>query len=87
MATVMELHVLFIQNDESYDGQSAPEAVLVIDEYSYSEDPEAWDQEVQKTIALHGAIKAAKVLKIRVDQDKIRKILLESPVIDGELVT
>ncbi|APC44433.1 hypothetical protein [Pseudoalteromonas phage PH357] len=36
----MIIHVLFAQRKESYDGEYAPEAVDVVDEYAFSDNPE-----------------------------------------------
>lgn len=80
----MDLHVLFIQAKESYPGQFAPEAALVIDEYSLAEDPEGFEGQVEAMLASYGDVAAHAVVRIRVDQDKIRE-LLDKPVVDGEI--
>ena len=44
----MNLHVLFLQRRERYDGELAPEAIAIADEYTLEEVPEYLDVERQK---------------------------------------
>lgn len=85
----MNLHVLFIQRKEDYDGQLAPEALLVWDEFAVEENPSEFEKQIEKTLDDAGRddIVSYKILLIAVDQDKIRKKLLSQPnPIKGKLL-
>lgn len=84
----MKLHVLFIQRKESYPGQYAPEARIVWDEYSRDENPEGFDEAVEKDLAEVGrsSIIGHKVIAVEVPQDEIRSKILDTPVVEGQIV-
>jgi hypothetical protein len=83
----MDLHILFIQRKEDYAEQYAPEALVVWDEHSLDENPEGFEDACKKAIADVGnELWASKVVRIRVDGNKIRKLLVGTPVVDGNIV-
>jgi hypothetical protein len=71
----MEITVLFIQRKESYDGEYAPEALIVADEYTMDVNPEFFDEEVKRV--LEGSdISGHTIVSFEVDQDLIRSLCL-----------
>ena len=68
----MRLSILFGQRKEHYEGEYAPEALLVWDEYARDYNPEDFDEALEKAKAEQGdGMQAFKVIDIEVDQDKI----------------
>lgn len=83
----MDLHILFIQRKEEYEGQFAPEALVVWDENCIDENPEGFEKACAEAIKDVGSdLWASKVIRINVSGDKIRKLLVGVPVLDGAIV-
>jgi len=81
----MKLHVLFFQRNESYDGEYAPEALAVVDEYTNEESPEWFiEKQKQEKEKLEGE-GVFKVIDIKVSQEQIRELLVGVPEIEGEV--
>ncbi len=59
----MKLYVLFGQRKCTYDGQYAPEALAIADEWTMDENPQYIGEELDKSSGL-------KFLKTRVNKDK-----------------
>lgn len=51
----MRVYVLFGQRVETYDGQYAPEALDVIDEYTVEDNPQYMDQSLAQKLEKHQA--------------------------------
>lgn len=69
----MMLRCLFVQRKESYEGQHAPELISTVDEYSYSENPEAFDAEFAENLKdVLDDIVGHSIIWIQVDQQEIR---------------
>lgn len=84
----MELHVLFGQRAESYEGEHAPEAFLVWDGGSVDENPEGFKRAVDEAKAeLSSDIVATRVIVVRVDGERIRRLLIGTPVVEGGILT
>jgi hypothetical protein len=82
----MDLYILFGQRKENYDGEHAPEALLCWTEYDVDENGEGWDAEVAKVTATNATSMAAiRVVRVAVDQDKIRRLLLVPPKVEGNV--
>lgn len=83
----MDLYILFGQRKEAYEGEFGPEALLCWEEFSVDENPSGWDEALAETRKKYEADMAAmRVMKIRVDQDKIRKLLIGTPQLNGVIV-
>lgn len=84
----MELHVLFMQRTENYEGQHAPEALACIDEWSLNEDgKEWWAKEVAKQKALHEDSAGFAVVRVKIDQETIRSMCLDADrKVEGEVL-
>lgn len=83
----MDLFILFIQRKESYEGEYAPEALVVWDEFAMDENPEGFEEVCKKELVANGdQVMAHKVIRVRVDGDKIRKLLVGTSVLNGEIV-
>ena len=83
----MKLHILFGQRKQNYEGEYAPEALLVWDEYAVDESSEAYAAELAKTREKYGPeMSAMKVILVSVNQDAIVKLLNEDPVLPGKVV-
>jgi hypothetical protein len=74
----MDLHVLFMQRKERYEGEFGPEALTVWDEFSVDENPEGFDEDVEAQKKDHAEAAAGFALvKITIDGDKVRKMCLQ----------
>lgn len=83
---MMNLKVLFIQREESYEEEYAPEALCCVDEWSDEDNPKWFENQCQEELKKCGEdVIAYKVIEIEVDQDKIREILLNTPNIKGKI--
>ena len=84
----MILKVLFVQRVESYAGQFAPEAVHVVDEFTYDENPQGFQERCDTIIdALGDEIVGHEILEIKVDQQAVRnRVLHLSPPLSGILL-
>lgn len=79
------LHVLFGQRKCSYDGQYAPEALEVMDEFGWDENPEFLIEkldEFNKT----DEFTALRIIEVKLPFEAIEKALNRVPEIDGEIV-
>lgn len=81
----MLLKVLFAQRLGEYEGEYAPEALAVVTEFDYDDYPDYLDREVQKALKNTEFINV-RVIDIKVDEDVIKKLLVEQPKINGEIV-
>jgi len=75
----MDLRVLFMQRTERYEGQHAPEAVLCWDEYSIDENPEGFNEALEKAKKPFSKDEVAgfALVRISIDGDKVRAMCLE----------
>jgi hypothetical protein len=79
----VNIYVIFAQRIESYEGQYAPEALEVMDEYGYDENAE-WLESRLEPIKKQGDIVNAKIFKVDLgpgSTEAIRKSLLDHPEI------
>jgi hypothetical protein len=84
----MDLHILFGQRKESYDGEHAPEALVCWTEYDVDENAEGWQEAVAKAKAENGEhMLAMREIRVTCDGDHIRRLLLGSPAILGTVKT
>ena len=82
----MDLFVLVGQRKEQYEGQFAPEALAVIDEYGYSDNPDYMRDELQKQTK-SGEFSALAVMHLRVSDEAISAALFPAAkVIDAETI-
>src|ERR1700677_3385044 len=80
----MDLHILFGQRKEQYDGEHTPEALLCWTEYDIEENAEGWDIAVAATKETNAAnMMAMRVVRVAVDGDKIRSLLVVPPRVEG----
>lgn len=85
--STMNLHVLFIQRSEAYEGQCAPEAILAWDEFAVEEGGKEFALACERALVDAGDdVVASAVIEIAVDQDAIRKRLLSNLKIEGKIV-
>lgn len=78
------LHVLFGQRRCSYDGQYAPEALEVMDEFAWEENVEFLTdklEEFRKT----NEFTALRILEVALPFEEIEKALNRAPEIQGEV--
>lgn len=74
----MDLHVLFMQRKERYEGEFGPEALLAWDEYTIDENPPGFHEAVEKAKAAHADCSAGfALIKISIDGDKVRQMCLQ----------
>lgn len=80
----MNLHILFGQRKQSYDGEYAPEALVCWTEHDIEENPEGFDQAVlEATEKAKDDFSATRVIVVSVNVHKIARLLNESPVVEG----
>lgn len=80
----MNLHILFAQRRQSYDGEHAPEALLCWTEFDVDENPDGFDEAVAEAQKAPD-FTAFRVILVKVDGDKIDRLLNRPPVIQGEI--
>ena len=81
----MILKVIFGQRHEKYKGQCGPEALDIMDEYGYAENPEWFDKELAKHES-NPVFKIVKAVDIEIYDDLIDNILdPEPPKLKGEI--
>jgi hypothetical protein len=76
----MEITVLFIQRIESYEGQNAPEAMVIADEWTMEDNPEWFEKEVEKILKENSDVAGHAIVTFDVDQDYIRKLCFTQPI-------
>lgn len=76
----MKLHVLFGQRFQAYEGQYAPEALAVIDEFAYDETSGAWIYEQHDTHQKAGEFKALRIVTINISHDELDLIFKPQPL-------
>jgi hypothetical protein len=83
----MKISILFGVRNERYEGENAPEALLVWDEFSIEENPSGFDSAV-KTI-VEGSkeeFQATRVIQLDVNQNVIRALVLSKPTLKAKVV-
>ena len=81
----MILKTLWIQRKCSYEGQHAPECLVAVDEYSYDDYPNWFDNKVAEELDDKNDIHSHMIIDIVVEQDQISKLLNKNAVIKGEI--
>lgn len=80
----MKIKVLFGQRKESYPGEYGPEVLFAWDEFCVDQNPEGFADALEKTRAEYAPDMAAmRLLDVEVDQDRIRRLLLATPMVSG----
>ena len=83
----MKLHILFIQRKERYTEELAPEARIVWDEFALDENPEEFEKQCEQEIVKLGPdVTAHKVIVVNVSQSEVRRLLVETPELEGKVV-
>lgn len=83
----MKLYVLFAQRMENHPGAEAPEAMEVMDEFSYDENPK-WLHDKLEEIRANSDIVAADIFQVDLAsnaQDRIRERLVGTEVLEGDI--
>jgi len=80
----MKLYILFGQRECRYDGEFAPEALEVVDEYTMDENPE-WFKEKKKEYRSNSFFSSVKEIVVNVSEAEIDKILNGFPEVKGEI--
>lgn len=84
----MDLHILFGQRKESYEGEHAPEVLLCWTEYDVEENGAGWDEACTKATEENaGHMHAIREIRVTCDGDQIRRLLITSPAILGTIKT
>ncbi len=79
----MKLHILFGQRKQSYEGEYAPEVLTCWDEYAVDENPEGYEADIAKMREKYGSEMSAMEVIIKIDGDKIVRLLNKAPEIEG----
>lgn len=83
----MKLFVLFGQRKESYEGEYAPEALLVWDEYMVDDNFEGYEKAVaDEKNKSAGWMQTMRVVTLEVNQDTIREMLIGEPIVKARIV-
>jgi hypothetical protein len=80
----MILYILFIQRKERYQGEYGIEAVEIMDEYSYVDNPDYLDEKL-KEYRNQKDIDETKIIEIAIDENEIQKILYPTKIIKGTI--
>lgn len=76
----MIIHVLFGQRIEHYSGEYVPEALEVMSEYCYDENPDWLNDKYQEHLK-ENCWKSLKVIKIEINDEKLEDILVPRDII------
>ena len=83
----MVLYTLFGQRKETYHGEYGPEVLVCWDEFCVDENPEGWDEAVAEAEAKYAKeFISFRVIKVQVDGDMIRDILVKTPTVAGTVL-
>lgn len=88
----MKLHVIFGQRIGRYEGQYAPEVIDCWDEYMVDENPEGFQQAIHNAQAkvpndrIVDEFSCVRVIDIKIDGDKIERLMNQNPTVAGEIV-
>lgn len=85
----MKLYVLFAQRKETYDGEYAPEALAVADEYTMDESPEWMERQIKEQVEVNSDFIAHTVVEIDLGDkalSKIRNRLIGNLKLPGEVL-
>jgi hypothetical protein len=80
----MILYILFIQRKERYVGEYGIEAVEVMDEYSYADNPDYLNDKL-KEYRDQKDIDEAKIISVTINEQEIQKILYPTKIIKGTI--
>jgi len=87
----MILHVIFGQRTCSYPGEYGPEVIDCWDENCVDDNPEGFDEAIEKAKARMGGknpeFTSVRVLDVGLDGDKIDRLLNKTPSLAGEIIT
>lgn len=82
----MDLHILFGQRRQNYEGEYAPEVLVCWDEFTIDENPEGfWEAVDEAKQEMADEMSAMCVVVVQVDQDKIARLLNATPALKGEV--
>lgn len=85
---MMTLKCLFIQRKEMYEGELAPELLAAVDEFTYDQNPEDHEAYFKEQLdEVKDEIVSHRIIEIEIDQDKVRRLLLNTPIITGEITS
>ena len=84
----MDLHILFMQRKERFEGQFGPEALVCWDEYTRDENPDGFGEACDKAIQAHkGEAAGFALLRVAVNGTEIRKRCLGThPPLMGKII-
>ena len=81
----MRLYIIFGLRKESYEGQHAPEALEVMDEYSYEENAE-WLNNKLSSYKAEDEFMNVEIVTVNISHDKLDKIMRKQDnEIEGEI--
>ena len=83
----MNVYILFGQRKGQSPGESAPEALEVMDEFAYEENAE-WLQEKLEAAKKTNEFEALRILEVALgkDSEEIRELLVGIPKLRGHIV-
>ena len=80
----MKLSILFIQRKCRYDGEYAPEAIAIADEFTMSDNPDYMEQQVQ-TASQMDEVESFAVIEVMVSTKAV-EAALNPKQIEGKIV-
>ena len=81
----MKLKVIFGQRIERYEGQYAPEALEIMTEYDYSDNPEWLHNKLKEYTSLE-EFYSVEIVDIEIDDKKLNSILYKkNNTLEGEI--
>jgi len=74
------IYVIFAQRLEAYEGQYAPEALEVMDQYAYDENPEWLNDKLKHYRSQHNQFENVQLIRLEYYRDDVDDILRPAPV-------
>lgn len=82
----MKLFIIFGQRRERYEGEHAPEALEITDEFTMDENPD-WINEKLEEHQANKDFLSVKIIEVNIKNgvDRVRTALLAPPTLEGEI--
>jgi len=81
----MKLYILFGQRKQRYEGEIAPEALEIMDEYSF-DDNSSWIDDKLKEYQRTKEFEFLKILVIEINQEQFDRLFFEKEILKGNII-
>ena len=80
----MKLYILFGHRKERYEGEFAPEALEIMDEYNCDDNP-SWLSEKLKEYEQSGDFDLLKIMTVHINTQTFERLFFETEELQGDL--